>query len=214
MNPISTADCRDRSSLSRRAGAPAAAVLGAWFLFALGASLVGIFDSRRGVPLALGLSAVLPVVVFVICWTRLEVFRAFTHSLSPRALLWAQTWRVGGILFLILHSRAQLPASFALPAGWGDIAVGVTAPLVALAMDRLPRKLFIAWNLVGIADLALAITLGVLSSAGPLGILAHGVTTRPMSLFPLSLIPTFAVPLLAIFHLIVLGQPRSVQARA
>jgi hypothetical protein len=48
----------------------------------------------------------------------------------------------------------------------------------------------------------LAVSLGVLSSPSPLGILAGDVTTQAMGRFPLSLIPTFFVPLLAIFHLI------------
>jgi len=66
---------------------------------------------------------------------------------------------------------------------------------------------FIFWNLLGVADLVMAVTLGVLSSEGPAGILVrNGLTTRIMTELPMSLIPTFAVPLLLIFHTIVLAQ--------
>ena len=57
-------------------------------------------------------------------------------------------------------------------------------------------------------DLVLAVTLGVLASGTPVGMLAGDATTRPMGQFPLSLIPTFFVPLLFILHLISLSRIR------
>jgi hypothetical protein len=102
-----------------------------------------------------------------------------------------------------------LPGVFALPAGWGDIAIGITAPLVAwLWKPQPPARAFVVWNLLGSLDLVMAVTLGVLASATPVGVLAGDVTTRPMGQFPLSLIPTFFVPLLLIFHLIALIRVR------
>ena len=65
-----------------------------------------------------------------------------------------------------------------------------------------PKRTFIVWNVLGSLDLVDAMTLGVLASASPVGILGGDVTTRLMGEFPLSLIPTFFVPLLLIFHLI------------
>jgi hypothetical protein len=45
------------------------------------------------------------------------------------------------------------------------------------------------------------VSLGVLYSNGPLGLLSGGsVTTRPMVTFPVSLIPTFFVPLFLLLH--------------
>jgi hypothetical protein len=58
------------------------------------------------------------------------------------------------------------------------------------------------WNVLGSLDLVNAMSLGVLASASPVGILAGDVTTRLMGQFPLSLIPTFFVPLFLILHLI------------
>jgi hypothetical protein len=63
-------------------------------------------------------------------------------------------------------------------------------------------------NLLGLLDRVLAVTLGVLASATPIGPLAGDVTTRLMGHFPLSLIPTFFVPLLMICHLIALSRVR------
>ncbi len=121
----------------------------------------------------------------------------------------AHTWRIGGIVFVILYQQGALPGVFALPAGWGDISIGVTAPVVAWYWKRpFPRKTFIAWNVLGSLDLMMAVSLGVLASATPVGVLAGDVTTRLMGKFPLSLIPTFFVPLLLIFHIISLSRVR------
>jgi hypothetical protein len=178
-------------------------VLGVWFLSALGGSLLGVFDSGPRPPLPLGLAAVVPVAAFVACYLTWARFREFVLSLDLRALTLAQTFRVVGIVFVVLYFLGALPGVFALPAGWGDFAVGVTAPVVAWYWKRpFPYKTFIAWNVLGCLDLAAAVTLGVLSSATPVGVLAGDVTTRLMGQFPLSLISTFFVPLLLILHLI------------
>jgi hypothetical protein len=185
------------------------AVLVVWFLLALGGSLLGVFDSEPRPPVPLGLAAVLPVAVFAFCYLTSASFRRFVSSLDLRLLTLAQTWRVGGIVFVILYLRGALPGVFALPAGWGDFAIGITAPLVAWYWKRpFPSKTFILWNVLGSLDLVLAVTLGVLASATPLGVLAGDVTTRLMGRFPLSLIPTFFVPLLLILHLISLIRVR------
>ena len=183
------------------------AVLVAWFFLALGGSLLGVFDSEPRPPIPLGLAAVVPVAVFVFCYLTSARFRQFVSSLELRVLTLAQTWRVAGIVFVILYLQGALPGVFALPAGLGDMAIGITAPVVAWYWKPpFPRKTFVAWNLLGSLDLVNAVSLGVLASATPVGVLAGDVTTRLMGQFPLSLIPTFFVPLLLIFHLIALSR--------
>jgi hypothetical protein len=185
------------------------AVIALWFLFALSGSLLGVFDSEPRPPIPLGLAAVVPIAVYGFLYLTSDSFRDFVLSLDLRILTLAHTWRIGGIVFLILHQQAALPGAFALPAGWGDIAIGLTAPVVAWScLQPFRRTAFIAWNVLGLLDLALAVTLGVLASATPVGILAGDVSTRLMGQFPLSLIPTFFVPLLVICHLIALSRAR------
>jgi hypothetical protein len=178
-------------------------VLGVWFLLALGGSLIGVFDSGSRPPLLLGLAFVVPVGAFVAGYLTSAQFREFVLSVDFRALALAQSFRVVGIVFVILYLYGALPGVFALPAGWGDFAIGITAPVVAWYWKRpFPYRTFIVWNVLGSFDLVNAMSLGVLASASPVGILAGDVTTRLMGQFPLSLIPTFFVPLLLIFHLI------------
>src|SRR5262249_44043147 len=172
--------------------------------------LLGVFDSEPRPPIPLGLAAGVPVIVFALSYLASAGFRQFVSSLDLRLLTVAQTWRVFGIVFVVLYYLGELPGVFALPAGWGDFAIGITAPLVAWYWRRpFPQRTFIAWNVLGIVDLVLAVSLGVLSSATPVGILAEDVSTGLMSRFPLSLIPTFFVPLFLILHLIALIRVRT-----
>ena len=116
-------------------------------------------------------------------------------------------------MFLILHARGVLPAVFALPAGAGDIAIGLTAPLVAfgfLSRSPAPKRVLILWNVAGMLDLVVAVSLGILASPTPAGLLARGITTGALADFPLSLIPTFLVPFAFIAHLISIRQIRMI----
>ena len=180
-----------------------------WFVLALVGSLFGVFNSETEPPILLGLAVVLPVATFALAYQALPGFRQVVSSLDLRVLTWAQTWRVVGVVFLILYQRGLLPGVFALPAGWGDIAIGVTAPVVAwFWRPPYPHKTFIVWNVLGLLDLVMAVSFGILASRTPMGIVAGDVTTRLMAMFPLSLIPTFLVPLFLIFHLICLSRVR------
>jgi hypothetical protein len=49
-------------------------------------------------------------------------------SLDIRLIVGMQAWRWAGLDFLSLYVHKVLPAVFALPAGLGDMAIGVTAP--------------------------------------------------------------------------------------
>ncbi|MDP8960575.1 MAG: MFS transporter, partial [Actinomycetota bacterium] len=60
-----------------------------------------------------------------------------------------QLYRVIGAMFLVAFAQDRLPAEFALPAGIGDVAVGLTAPLVAYGLvrrRRWSRRAALTWN--------------------------------------------------------------------
>ena len=123
------------------------AILVVWFLLAVAGSLLGVFDSEPRPPLPLGLAAVIPVTLFAFCYLTSARFQEFVMSLDLRILTVAQTWRVGGIVFLILYQHGALPGVFAIPAGWGDIAIGITAPIGSRShpesgciLNKLPRN--------------------------------------------------------------------------
>jgi hypothetical protein len=120
-------------------------------------------------------------------------------------LTFLQAWRIAGLAFLALYSYGLLPGLFALPAGLGDIAIGATAPLVAMRLANPDhRKSFILWQLLGIADLVTAVTMDTTARL----IEPHGIATSPMTVLPLSLIATFAVPLMFVLHILCIAQAR------
>ncbi|HMG84100.1 MAG TPA: hypothetical protein VK574_00065 [Terracidiphilus sp.] len=179
-------------------------IIAAWFVFSLGASALHLFtNAPNQPPLPLGLAALTPIVLFLAWFISSAKFRQFALALSPRVLTHVQSWRIAGFAFLVLAAYGILPGLFALPAGWGDMAIGATAPFVALrlaAPDH--RRSFIAWQLLGIMDLATAVVLGPIASV----LNPHGIGAGAMTVLPMSLIPTFAVPLFLILHIICIAQ--------
>jgi hypothetical protein len=179
-------------------------IVAAWFAFALIASAFHLFVTDPGkppIPIALG--ATLPVLLFVGWYAASKPFREFALGLNPQAVTLVHTFRIVGFSFLVLYTYHILPGIFALPAGWGDIAIGATAPLAAWKLARSERRRgFITWQLLGMADLVNALSMGALVSIAR----AYGAADFPMAVLPLSLIPTFGVPLLFILHIISIRQ--------
>jgi hypothetical protein len=183
-----------------------AVLIAAWFIAVLTASALHVFNTAPGLPpLPLGLAALGPVAVYLLWVRSSERFRQFTLSLNPRTLTMVQSWRIIGFAFVALYAYGILPALFALPAGWGDVAIGATAPLAAIMLaDPKHRSSFIFWQALGILDLVLALVLGPAASF----IDPRGIPTSAVTVMPLSLIPTFVVPILLILHLICIAHAR------
>ncbi len=178
-----------------------------WFILALSASGLHLFrnDSNR-VGLAVGLAALTPIVVFSLWFAASEKFRQFALSLNPRTLTFVQSWRILGFVFVLLQAHSVLPAIFALPAGYGDMAIGATASLVAWKLaNPSHRRTFLLWQVFGIADLVMAVSLGTTARL----LSPHGTSMVAMTVLPLSLVPTLIVPLLLIFHVICIAQARA-----
>jgi hypothetical protein len=105
-------------------------------------------------------------------------------------------------------SSAAIPGVFALPAG---LLVGVLAlPTAFYLASGAPggRGAAIAWNVLGILDLVNALALGILSSPGPLHLLALDDSNTFITTYPTVMTPAFAVPLSLILHGISLWQLR------
>jgi hypothetical protein len=189
-----------------------ASVLVLWFLLVFVGSLLGVFVGNPSQPpLALGAAVILPVIVFLGGWFGSARVQLFIASLDIRAVVFAQIGRMLGGVFLIFYALGGLPGIFALPAGWGDVAIGLTAPLVAWLLVKKSRfrlSVLVLWNVLGMLDLISAVSLGILTSRSTLGVLAGETTSVLVVATPLSLIPTFLVPFYFMLHLIALNQAR------
>jgi hypothetical protein len=178
-----------------------------WLLFSLSASAAGLFKNNSNrIGLAVAIAAAAPIVVFSLWFATSDGFRKFVLSLNPTILTSAQVWRIIGFTFLLLEARGVLPAIFALPAGYGDMLVGVTAFFAAWRLANPDRRNgFIIWQLLGITDLVVAVSLGTTARL----LDPHGASMLAMTVVPLSLVPTFLVPLFLVFHVICIAQART-----
>jgi hypothetical protein len=181
-------------------------ILVVWFATVLIASALHGFENGLGrFGLGVALAAMIPLVIFSLWIAASNGFRKFLLSLNPRILTSLQTWRIMGFTFVLLEARNALPAIFALPAGYGDMAIGATASLVAWQLgEPKHRNGFILWQVLGIVDLITAVSLG--TTAGLLS--PRGPSMVALTVLPLSLIPTFLVPLFFMFHVISIAQAR------
>lgn len=178
--------------------------IAAWFAFALIAAALGVFKTRAGQPpIPVALAASIPLMLFLGSFALWRGFRDFALSLNPRVLTMVHSWRLVGFMFLVLYSYRILPAMFALPAGWGDIFIGATAPFVALKLaDRKHLRSFVVWQVLGITDLVTAIATAATSAI----LRPQGIGPDAMAVLPLSLVPTFFVPLLLMLHFVCIAQ--------
>ena len=107
--------------------------------------------------------------------------------------------RVAGVAFLLYLALGHLPPLFALPAGLGDIAAGIAAPLVARRLTQNTGRRAALWfNAFGMTDLVVALTLGALTGFQLLNVTP---SSAPISELPLALIPTATVPLFFVLHI-------------
>ncbi len=187
------------------AGIALTAVLFAWWgiIHALGAQ--NVFLAGAGVetgPIVLTVLLV-PVVAGLYFLGRPGRVADLIDAIPLSWLVGAQVYRVLGAIFLVLWIDGRLPGEFAVSAGWGDVAVGVLALLVAWMVHRGVRfadRAVIGWSLFGIADLFAAVGLGVLTSPGRLQLLALDNPNLYATAYPLVMVPAFAVPISLILH--------------
>jgi hypothetical protein len=215
--PASTSAVLYRGALAagvgRRAAtattATTAAVLGGWLVVSGLLARAGVYSLDPGEAVPWLLVAFAIFLVALLLATRIPIVsRILAEPGTPARLALPHTLRVVGVVFLIVMALGHLPAAFALPAGLGDIAIGVAAPFVARRLARgTGRAGAVRFNLLGILDLAVAVSIA--SLLGPFGPFEVTPSTAPLRLLPLALIPTTAVPLAIALHIVSLRRLRS-----
>jgi hypothetical protein len=195
-----------RSGLGRRRAAllagGAAVILGGWFTASAVIAGHDWYHTRLGHGVPWLPVAVIGFLGLLLALRRIPVVaRALTAPGMVSRLELPHAFRVAeGTAFLAIMALGHLPALFALPAGLGDIAAGIAAPLVArrLAHGTGRRHAALWFNAFGMTDLISALTLGALTAYQLVSVTPSGT---PISELPLALIPTAAVPLLFALHI-------------
>jgi hypothetical protein len=174
-----------------------------WFAVALALSLWGAFQGAASRPPTIEFGIFVPVLIGVIWLWRSQTARRLIDALPQSFLVGLQTYRALGLIFLLLYAQGRLPGLFAWPAGAGDVAVGLLAPFVAMAHargDAGSETRLRNWNILGLVDLTIAITMGFLTSPSPLELFSFDAPNQLISAYPLVMIPVFAVPLSILLH--------------
>jgi hypothetical protein len=221
--PLTTAAMLYRGALATRMRKRAAAalaigagyLLAGWFVVSAVLSGTGVYAEESGetafwfavaftgILIALLLSTAIPVVSRALAAPGSLVRLTLPHSL-----------RLVGVVFLIVMAQGGLPWIFALPAGLGDMATGAAAPFIARRLARGEGHRRAMWfNVFGLVDLAVALTIGFLFGLGPWMPFEIAPTTEALAFLPLALVPTVAVPVAIKLHVVSLRQIRAV-ARA
>ena len=149
-------------------------------------------------PMVLGVVVPLSVGVLLLL---VPGFRAIVDRVDVSWLMAIQMLRVFGYIFLILFDLNMLSKWFALGAGYGDVLVGLLAPVATylwVQKTRHAKSFAIVWNVLGILDFlanavpSYLISLPAVNNVGP--------SSELMNYFPMVMIPAFIAPLFIVLH--------------
>ena len=182
----------------------AGAFIGAWAAVDLVLGSRGVFHYSAQYPLPyISVGILAPLFIGALFLFTSPALRAAANAIPQSRLIGIQGVRVLGVTFLILLAQHRLPAVFALPAGIGDILIGLCALALARQFARGNRSVegvAIVWNLAGILDLVDAVGIGFLASTTPYRLIYSTPPTDVMSLLPMVTIPVFGIPLFLLHH--------------
>jgi hypothetical protein len=180
-----------------------------WLAVAWSATINGVFRTGASPLPLLPLAIFLPVIIGA---PLLLLSKRVGQVLDAMPVTWLvalQLYRVYGSVFLVAGLRGVLPGVFALPAGIGDVLTGLFAVPAAIAAATLTaqgRRAAITWNIFGLADFAVAITLGLITSPGRFQLIVPDVPSIGAGAYPNVLTPAFVVPSSILLHALSLRQ--------
>lgn len=194
----------DWSASDRTRAVWSAAVLLALFYTAAAIpSRHGFYHGRAGQIPTIQFGLLGPILVVLLLFRFWPALKRVVTAIPQQWLIGMQLFRVEGAIFLTLYAMHRLPPQFAMPAGIGDVLVGLAAPIVAIAYLRKGSQangLILAWNLLGLLDLVTAVTTGMLTSPIPIHVFTMDAPNELISLYPLVMVPVFLVPLAFLLH--------------
>lgn len=181
-----------------------------WFALVWSAAINGVF--RAGLPSQvplLPLAIFLPVVIGAPLLLRSTRVGRVLDAVPASWLVALQVYRVFGSFALAAWLRGAMAGAFALPAGLGDVLTGLLAVPAAVAVATgtvQGHKTAIAWNILGLVDFAVAITMGMITSPGPFQLIVSSAPSIGAGVYPDVLTPALVVPSSILLHALSLRQ--------
>jgi len=182
-----------------------------WFALAWSAAVNGVFRTGASPLPVLPLAIFLPVIVGTPLLLLSKRLGQVLDAMPASWLVALQLYRVFGAVWLVGGVSGTLPGVFGVPAGIGDVLTGLFAVPAAIALatgTAAGRRVAIIWNIFGLADFAVAITFGLITSPGPLQLIVPNVPSIGAGAYPNVLTPAFVVPSSILLHALSLRQLR------
>ena len=182
-----------------------------WSAVAWTAAINGVFRTGASALPLLPLTIFLPVIIGAPLLLLSKRVGQLLDAMPTAWLVALQLYRVFGSQWLAYWLRGLLPGLWALPAGTGDVLTGLFAVPAAIALatgTAEGRKAAILWNIFGLADVAVAIILGMIISPGPFQLIIPNGSSIGLSGYPNVLTPAFVVPSSILLHALSLRQLR------
>jgi len=189
-----------------------------WLAVVWNLALNGVFQPVPGVARLprLPVAILAPVIIGLIVLLRSKAIAAFLDATPASWLIALQVYRIFGGIFLVNWVNGTAAGAFAWPAGIGDLLTGIMALPVAWRLAsgaENGRSAAVAWNIFGLFDFAVAITMGTLSTPGPLQIFGLDIPASLAGTYPIVLVPAFAVPSSILLHALSIRQLRRIARR-
>jgi hypothetical protein len=173
------------------------------------AAINGVFRTGASPLPVLPLAIFLPLIIGAPLLLLSKRVGQVLDAMPATWLVALQLYRVYGGVFLVAGLRGELPGVFGLPAGIGDVLTGLFAVPAAMALaagTAEGRKAAIVWNLFGLLDFAVAVTLGFITSPGQFQLIIPDVPSIGAGAYPNVLTPAFVVPSSVLLHALSLRQ--------
>ena len=177
-------------------------IFACWLCVIAVVGLTGIYDTAP--PQVMGLT-IAGCTLLLLALSRFNTsFRSNLDSITTESLICIHSIRAPiGAAFLVMASEGLLPDLFANRAGYGDILTATLGVLVivfcsTLKNQKLKTIAYVIWNVVGLADLLVAVGTGIYLA------LQIQDSMIWIARLPLLLVPTFILPILFTSHIIML----------
>jgi len=182
-----------------------------WFAVAWSAAINGVFITGASSLPLLPLAIFLPLIIGAPLMLLSQRVGQVLDAMPATWLVALQLYRVFGSWALAAWLHGALPGVFALPAGIGDVLTGLFAVPAAIAVatgTAQGRRTAMIWNIFGLVDFAVAITLGMVTSPGRFQLIVPTLPSIGAGVYPNVLTPAFVVPSSILLHALSLRQLR------
>ena len=182
-----------------------------WAAVAWTAAINGVLRTSASPLPLLPLAIFVPVIIGAPLLLLSKRVGQLLDAMPTTWLVAIQLYRVFGSQWLAYWLLGLLPGPWALPAGTGDVLTGLFAVPAAIALatgTAEGRKAAILWNIFGIADLVVAIALGMIVSPGRFQLIVPNILSIGIDGYPNVLTPAFVVPGSILLHALSLRQLR------